>query len=157
MSSGETVARSVPTPSPGSAVMSELGFWTVAPLPATTAAGGTEPSPAGDEDEELETAAFPEAASPPKTAVELVVRLTAGPGAHGAWGAGEATQVEVVVVETLVVVANAEFGWLCPRVDAAWIAAPDWGRKETTPTSKSARASPPTAPAKKPPLLKLSS
>jgi hypothetical protein len=104
-----------------------------------------------------EKAAFPETASPPKTAVELVVRLTVGPGTHGAWGPGEAMQVEVMVVETFVVVASAEFGWLCPRVDAAWIAAPDWGRNETTPTSKSARASPPTAPAKKPPLLILSS
>lgn len=157
MSSGETVARSVPTPSPGSAVMSELGFCSVAPLPALTAAGGTEPSPGGDEDEEFGTAAFPEAARPPKAAVELVERLNAGPGTHGAWGAGEAVQVEVVVVETFVIVACAEFGWLCPRVDAARSAAPDWGRNETTPTSKSARASPPTAPAKKPPLLMLSS
>jgi len=117
MSSGETVARSVPTPSPGSAVISELGLG-VAPLPALAAAGA-EPLLWGDEDEELETAALPEAASPPTTPVELVVRRIGGLGTHGGWGAGESKQVEVVVVETSVVVASAKFGWLCPCVDAA--------------------------------------
>jgi hypothetical protein len=105
--------------------MSELGFCGVAPLPALAAAGGAEPSAGGDKDEELETAAFPEAASPPKTAVELVERLNAGPGTHGVWGAGEAVQVEVVVAGTFVVVASAELGWVCPRVDPARSVAPD--------------------------------
>jgi hypothetical protein len=118
MSSGETVARSVRTPSPGSAVMRELGLGSVALLLALTAAGA-EPLLGAEGDEELETAAFPEAASPPATAVELTVGRTAWLGTHGAWGAGEATQVEVVVVETLVVAANPAPGWPCPRVDAA--------------------------------------
>ena len=97
---------------------SEFGFCSVAPLPAITAAGA-EPLLRGDEDEEPETATFPEAASPPTTAVELVVRRIGGLGTHGAWGAGESKQVEAVVEETLVVVASAASGWLCPCVDAA--------------------------------------
>jgi hypothetical protein len=156
MSSGETVARSAPTPSPGMALSSELGLCVAPPL--ALAAGGVEPNPDDDGDEELEKAAFPETASPAKADDELVVAKFGGEGAHGAWGAGDATQAEVaVVVETLVDVASAAPGRLCPLVGAAWIAPPDWGRNETTPTSKSARASPPTAPAKKPPLLMLSS
>jgi hypothetical protein len=97
--------------------MSELGFCIVAPLPSLTAAGA-EPLLYCDGDDEFEAAAFPEAASPPKTDVEL--RLIGGPclGTHD-WGAGEAMQVEVVVVETFVVVASAEFGWPCPCFDAA--------------------------------------
>lgn len=51
---------------------------------------------------------------------------------------------------------NATMGLLVVVVAAALVARPDWsmgldcGRTVTTPTSKSARASPPTAPAKKP-------
>jgi hypothetical protein len=87
-------------------------------LPVLTAAGA-EPLSKADGDDELETAAFPEAGSPPTTEVELVVRRIGGLGTHAGWGAGESKQVEVVVVETFVVVASAEFGRLCPFVDAA--------------------------------------
>jgi len=118
MSSGETVARSVPTPSPGSAARSEFGLCSIASLLALTAAGA-EPLSEGDVDEELETVAFPEAASPPTTAVELTAGRIAWLGTHGPWGAGEAEQVEAVVTETLVLVANPGSGWPCPRVDAA--------------------------------------
>jgi hypothetical protein len=114
MSSGETVPRSVPTPSPGSAVMSELGLG-VAALLAPPAGAGLLPE--ADRAEELETAAFPEAASPPATALEL--GRTAWLGTHGAWGAGEAKQAEEAVVVTLVEVASAASGSLCPCVDAA--------------------------------------
>jgi hypothetical protein len=140
------------------AVSSELGFCNVAALLALAPADGVEPFPDEDRDEEPEKAAFPEIASPPKTDDELVVTMSGGDGAHGGWGAGDAKQVEaVVVVETLADVASAEFGRLCPCAGAAWIVPPDCGRNETTPTSKRARASPPTAPAKKPSLLMLSS
>jgi hypothetical protein len=122
MSSGETVPRSVPTPSPGSAVMSELGLGAATLL--ALAAGGAELLPDADGDEELEKAAFPEAARPPTTTVEL--GRIAWLGTHGAWGAGEVEQADViVVVATLVVVASAASGWLCPGVEAAWIAPPD--------------------------------
>jgi hypothetical protein len=121
MSSGENVARSVPTPSSGSAVMSELGLG-VAPLPEFAAAGAEPLLGGGEEEEELEKAAFPEAGIPPTTAVELAAPTRLGGpelGMHGARGAGEAEQGEVAVAETLVVVARAAPGWLCPRVDAA--------------------------------------
>jgi hypothetical protein len=156
MRSGETVPRSVPIPSPGIAARSELGFCRVASLLAL-AAGGVEPLPDEDRDEEPETAVFPEKASPPKTDDELVVTKFGVGGAHGGWEAGEAKQVEVVVVEALADVASAASGWLCPCAGAPRNVPPDWGRNETTPTSKRARASPPAAPAKKPPLLMLSS
>lgn len=98
--------------------MSELGLG-VAPLPEFAAAG-VEPLLGGGEEEELEKAAFPEAGSPPTTAVELAAATRLGGpelGTQGARGAGETEQVEVVV-------ARAAPGWLCPRVDAAWIVAP---------------------------------
>jgi hypothetical protein len=111
MRSGETVPSSVPIPSPGSAARSELGLCGVVARLLTLATAGTEPFPESDGDVELETAAFPEAASPPETAVELTVGLIAWLATHGAWKAGEAGQAEVVV-------ASAASGWLCPPVDA---------------------------------------
>jgi hypothetical protein len=94
--------------------MSELGLG-VAALLAVPAGAGLLPE--ADRAEELEIAAFPEAASPPATALEL--GRTAWLGTHGAWGAGDAKQVEAVVAATLVDVATAASGWPCPCVDAA--------------------------------------